>query len=105
MPEIEEQKRTASPAKIQPILLKYKDRKKKRRSGMEEDEKAQYSRGLKDIQQLEGNILRITKRSANALSQGLDAYERERNNSAEQKKDGALEDFMDNTAKAASVSM
>jgi hypothetical protein len=91
-------------ADIQPILLKYKVRKKKKRA-MEDEPKEKYSRSLEDIQRFEGNLLRITKRSVNALSKGFDTYERERKVSTKAKKDGAIEDFVDNSAKATNTYM
>jgi len=90
---------------IQPIVLKYKGRKKKEKQDLVDGDNKEYSKGLRDIQQLEGNILRVTKRSAAALSKGLDAYEHERDLSAKKKKDGAVDHFVDNSAKAASTSM
>jgi hypothetical protein len=90
-------------SEVRPIVLQYKKRKKK--GGIEDDDEEKYSKGLKDVQQLEGNILRVTKRSTNALSKGIDTYEHERNLSAKEKKDGVIEDFVDNSAKAVSASM
>ena len=112
MNEVEKKKLTtlgelrgAGPSEIRPIVLKYKDRKKKKKRVIEVAEEAKYSKGLKDVQQLEGNILRVTKRSANVVSKGIDAYEHERNISAKEKEDGVLEDFVDNSAQAVSASM
>ncbi|MBI3153475.1 MAG: hypothetical protein HYZ21_15185 [Chloroflexi bacterium] len=89
---------------LQPIVLDYKERKKKKKTD-EGDEKEQYSEGLEDIQRLEGDAMRIAQRSARALSKGLDTYEQERKRSAKEKKDGAIEDFVHNSAKATSVYM
>ncbi len=89
---------------LQPIVLDYKERKKKKKTD-EGDEKEQYSEGLEDIQRLEGDAMRIAQRSARALSKGLDTYEQERKRSAREKKDGAIEDFVHNSAKATSVYM
>jgi len=91
-------------SEAQPIVLEYKKRKKKKRT-LEDEKEIRYSKDLKDVQKLEGNILRITKRSTHALSKGIDTYERERDNSAKEKKDGAVEDFVDNSAKAANTYM
>lgn len=90
-------------SEVQPIVLEYKDRKKKKKRVIEDEKEEKYSKGFEDIQQLEGNILRVTKRSTNALSKGLNTYERERSLSAKEKKDGALEDFVDNSARATST--
>jgi len=92
-------------SEIQPVVLEYKDRKKKNKQSVNDNEKKKYSKNLKDIQQLEGNILRVTKRSTEALSKGIDTYKQERDISATKKKDGAVDDFVDNSAKAASASM
>jgi hypothetical protein len=95
--------RDALQSEVRPIVIEYKERKKKKKRAINDEEKEKYSKGFEDVQRLEGNILRITKQSANALSKGLDTYERERNISAKEKKDGAIEDFLDNSAKAAST--
>lgn len=91
-------------SKVQPIVLEYKERRKQQKKTVETDE-AKYTEGLEDIQRLEGDALRVAKRSARALSKGLDTYDQERQRSAKEKKDGAIEDFIDNSAKAASASM
>ena len=112
MSEVEKKKPTALrhslstlQSEVRPIVLEYKERKKKKKRAIEDEKEEKYSKGLEDIQRLEGNILRVTKRSTNALSKGIDTYERERNLSAKEKKDGAIEDFVDNSAKAASTYM
>lgn len=89
---------------IQPIILEYKERQKKKKA-VEGDEEEKYSDGLQDIQRMEGNVMRVAKRSAKALAKGLDTYDQERKRSAKEKKDGAIEDFVDNSAKAASTYM
>lgn len=91
-----------NPAELKPIVLDYKKRKKKTRAD-KDAEKARYSRGFEDIQRLEGDMVRITQKATKALSKGVDTYERERNQSAKQKKDGAAEDFVYNSAKATSA--
>jgi len=88
---------------IKPIVLEYRKRRKKKSA--DDDETEMYSEGLEDIQRLEGDIMRVAKRSARVVSKGLDTYDQERKKSAKEKKDGAIEDFVHNTAKAASVSM
>jgi hypothetical protein len=90
---------------LQPIVLEYKERKKKTKGSDEDDGKEKYSEGLEDIQQLEGNVMRVAQRSTRALSKGIDTYEQERKRSAKEKKDGAIEDFAHNSAKATSVFM
>jgi hypothetical protein len=91
-------------AEIRPIVIEYKKRRKTKRRA-EEDEDERYSEGLEDVQRLEGNLVRVAKRSARAFSKGIDTYEQERDRSAKEKKDGAIEDFVHNSAKAASASM
>lgn len=87
---------------MQPIVLEYKRKKKSTGSG---EEKEQYSRGLEDIQRLEGEVLRISQKGAKAVSKSIDTYEHEREKSAQEKTDGAIEDFIPNSAKAASTFM
>lgn len=89
---------------LQPIVLEYKERRKKTKAeGETEEEK--YSEGLEDVQRMEGDVMRVAQRSARALSKSLDTYDQERKRSAKEKKDGAIEDFAHNSAKAASTYM
>ncbi len=92
-------------SEVQPIVLEYKERRKKKKKAVEDEEAEKYSEGLEDAQRLEGDLLRVARRSTKALSKGMDKYEQERNRSAKEKKDGAIEDFVDNSAKAASSYM
>lgn len=87
---------------IKPIVLEFKEREKKSKPEAT-DGQAQYSEGLEDIQVLEGNVMRIAQKSVKALSKGIDIYEEERKKSAKEKKDGAIEDFLHNSAKATSA--
>ena len=87
---------------MKPIILEYKGRKKKSQPKAEEDQE-KYSEGLQDVQELEGNMIRIAQRTAKAASKGLDTYENERQKSAKEKTDGAIEDFFNNSAKATSA--
>ena len=89
-------------AKARPIVLEYKKRKKKK-SASTKERKEKYTRGLQDIQRLEGDVLKVTQKATRALSKGVDTYEEERQKSAKDKKDGAIEDFFHNSAKAAST--
>ena len=91
-------------AEMKPIILEYKGRKKKSKPQSEEGQE-QYTEGLEDVQVLEGNVIRIAQRAAKAASKGLDTYEQERQRSAKEKTDGAIEDFFNNSAKAVSASM
>lgn len=87
---------------MKPIVIEYKVRKKKGKSTSNDDQE-KYSEGLKDVQVLEGNMVRVAKRAARAASKGLDTYEQERQRSAKEKTDGAIEDFFNNSAKATSA--
>ena len=49
--------------------------------------------------------MRVAQRSSRAVSKAIDTYEQERKRSAHEKKDGAIEDFVHNSAKAASAYM
>lgn len=87
---------------MKPVVIEYQGRKKKSKTVVDEDQK-KYSDGLEDIQILEGDVVRIVQRATKAASKGLDTYEQERQRSAKEKTDGAIEDFFNNTAKATSV--
>jgi len=89
---------------MQPIVLEYKGHKKKSKAQPDETPK-KYSEGLEDVQVLEGNMVRIAQRAAKAASKGLDTYEQERQRSAQEKTDGAIEEFFNNSAKATSAYM
>lgn len=92
-------------SEVRPIVIDYKKRRKNKRRAAKDDDEERYSEGLEDVQRLEGNLVHVAKRSARVLSKGIDTYEQERDRSAKEKKDGAIEDFIDNSAKAASASM
>ena len=87
---------------MKPIVLEYKNRKKKK-SKADDDASKKYSEGLEDVQVLEGDVIRIVQRAAKAASKGIDTYEHERRKSAQEKTDGAIEDFFNNSAKATSA--
>jgi hypothetical protein len=93
--------RNEEQAGVQPVVLKYKKRKQQKKD-TGDDAKAKYSRGLEDIQILGGNILRVAQTTSKAVSKAIDTYERERKRSSKEKTDGAYEDFVYNSAKAAS---
>lgn len=92
-------------SEMKPIVLEYTGRKKRKEKSKPEAEEGQnmYSEGLEDVQVLEGNMVRIAQRAAKAASKGLDTYEQERQRSAKEKTDGAIEDFFNNSAKATSA--
>jgi hypothetical protein len=89
-------------SEIKPIVLDFKRRKKKNETNVDESQD-KYSDSLEDVQVLEGNVMRVAQRGVRALSKGIDAYEQERQKSAKEKTDGAIEDFLHNSAKATSV--
>ena len=88
---------------VRPIVFEYKKPKKKAKQAPEGT--AKYSRGLEDVQIVSGDWLRATQKAVSALGKGIDAYERERDRSAVEKKDGAIEDFPYNYGKVISVWM
>ena len=90
-------------SEMKPIVLEYKTRKKKKTTDEEDEGQEKYSDGLKDIQVLEGDMMRVAQRAARAASKGIDTYEEERQRSAKEKTDGAIEDFFNNSAKATSA--
>ncbi|HEX8991100.1 MAG TPA: hypothetical protein VF784_05430 [Anaerolineales bacterium] len=90
---------------VQPIVLEYKTRKKKKQAVTGKAHKERYSEGLADVQQFEGNAVRIAQRANRAVSKGIDTYVHERDRSAREKTDGAIEDFLHNSASAGSAFM
>lgn len=86
-----------------PIVLEYHPHKKSKTRKEENGEK--YSDGLEDVQRAEADIIRVARRASKAATVGLDTYERERSRSAGEKKDGAIEDFPHNSAKAMSEAL
>ena len=92
---------------LQPIVLEYKERKKKQKQSAPSDDAddEKYTEGFEDVQRMEGDAVHLARRSAKVISKGLDTYDEERKRSAKEKKDGAIEDFVNNSAKALSVSM
>ena len=87
---------------LKPIVLDYKEWKKKGKKKAKEG-KPKYSKGLRDIQRLEGDSVHIAQTTARALSKSIDTFEEERQKSAKKKKNGAIEDFINNSAKATST--
>ncbi len=84
--------------KRKPIVLKYKKWKKKTK-----DSKPKYTGALKDIQLLQGDAVRAAGTAARALSKSIDVYDAERKKSAKKKRDGAIQDFLQNSARATST--
>jgi hypothetical protein len=89
---------------IRPTVLEYK-KPKKQKGKQEAAAKAKYSPELEDIQLVGTDVVRAAHKAASALEKSIDTYERERLRSAKEKKDGAIEDFVYNAGKAASVWM
>lgn len=72
------------------------DAKKGKRKG-----KKKYSNSMaRSFQELEAGLTKSSRRVAKAVREGLDAYQEERDKSAEAKKDGALRDILRNQSKA-----
>ncbi len=93
-------------SEMKPIVLEYKGRKQKTKETKPEDDgREKYTEGLEDVQVMEGNMIHIAQKAAKAASKGLDTYEQERQRSAKEKTDGAIEDFFNNSAKAVSASL
>lgn len=91
-------------AGLRPIVLEYvrddeDDTERDRERGEE------YSDGLSDIQQAEADFVRVARRATSAVAKGIDTYDQERRASAKSKKDGAIEDFPHNSAKAMSAAL
>ncbi len=86
-----------------PIVVEFRKPKNKKKKTSVTEAGAQYSPELEDVQRLGTQALRITRKTANAFVKGLETYEHERMRSASEKKDGAIEDFLYNAGKAASV--
>lgn len=105
-PKVRVLRRTGSGLKpdVKPIVLEYK-RDKEEKTTKDTKSKAKYSKGLEDIQNLESDVLRVSQKAAKALYKGIDTYQTEREKSAEEKTDGAIEDFVHNSAKAMSASL
>jgi hypothetical protein len=105
-PKVRVMRRTSSGLKpeVKPIVLEYK-RDKEDKTTQDTKSKAKYSKGLEDIQTLESEVLRVSQKAAKAFSKGIDTYQAEREKSAEEKTDGAIEDFVHNSAKAMSASL
>jgi hypothetical protein len=94
-----------SESATRPIVLKLKKGGKKSKKNESGEKKVKYSRGLKDIQKFEGNMVGIARKATSALSKGVEVYDVEREKSSREKTDGAIEDFIHNTAKASSASL
>jgi hypothetical protein len=81
--------------RIRPILIKTKNKKKKRR----------YSRGLEDIQRGGRGFARISSRVLRSVSKGMEEFRKASDKSSYKKRDGALRDLILNMGKASSKSL
>ena len=89
-----------------PIVLEYRSgKKKKKKAGVDGKGRRNYSRGLKDVQEVEGDMVKIARKATRSVAKAIETYEKERTRSADEKKDGAIEDFPQNAAKAMSEAM
>ena len=84
--------------RVRPIILTLKKKKKKR-------SKKRYSKGLEEVQRMERQLTRSTQRLTRAADKGITTYRKLSIKSAENKKDGAVLDFIPNTGIAMSRSM
>jgi hypothetical protein len=94
-------------SRIQPVVLEYRSTERRssadRYSDRDEDER--YSDDLEDFQRAEKDLVRAARRATRAVYRGIDTYDEERRESAQAKKDGAVEDFPHNYAKAVSETL
>jgi len=67
--------------------------------------KRKYSKGLKEIQQVERSISRASTRVARAVAKGMQTYRKRSAKSALTKRDGALRDFPVNLAEGLGKTM
>ena len=96
--EVQAPEMVESLEELKPINLKYKKFSRGRK-------RKKYSKGTGDWQRMEADISKINKKVAKAIAEGASTYERERSNSASNKKDGAVKDFRRNLAEAISTSL
>ena len=81
----------AQPVRTASVGSVYTKKKRKKR---------RYSRGLKDVQNLERGLTRASKRISRALDRGLSRYIRLRDRSSRRKRDGAIRDVLKNASRA-----
>jgi hypothetical protein len=78
-----------------PVVLERRSKGKKRR----------YSKGLREVQELEASLSRGARRAARAAQMGTGTYERARRRSARKRRDGAIRDFVPNMGEGLSESL
>lgn len=76
----------------EPLAVISVDKKKK--------DKKKYSKSKRDIQEFEVAVTKANLRIAKAVHRGLQVWEKERDASAEKKRDGALRDAIKNGSKS-----
>ena len=91
---------------LRPIVLEYvRDDEETADTEVDRERGEEYSEGLADFQQAEADLVRVARRATSAVAKGIDTYDQERRASAKSKKDGAVEDFPHNSAKAVSAAL
>jgi hypothetical protein len=85
-------------AEDKPIVLNLKKEKKKK-------SKRRYSKGLEEVQEMERHLTRSMHRVARATEKGIASYRKRSQKSAEEKKDGAIKDFIPNSGRAISLTL
>jgi hypothetical protein len=78
-----------------PIVL---DRRSKGKKG-------RYSKGLREVQELEASLSQGARRAARAAQMGTSTYEKARRRSARKKRDGAIRDFVPNMGEGLTESL
>ncbi len=86
---------------MKPIILEFRASSERTSDGGDE----RYTDGLEDVQKAEKDLVRAARRTTRAVAKGIDTYDEERRASALSKKDGAVEDFPHNYAKAVSETL
>lgn len=89
---------------LRPIVLEYV-RDDDDDTEVDRERGEEYSEGLADVQQVEADLVRVARRATSAVAKGIDTYDQERRASAKAKRDGAVEDFPHNSAKAMSAAL
>jgi hypothetical protein len=90
---------------LRPIVLEFVRVDESDDTEQDRERGEEYSEGLADIQQAEADLVRVARRATQAVAKGIDTYDQERRTSAQSKKDGAVEDFPHNSAKAMSAAL
>lgn len=78
-----------------PIVLSLKKKKKKKG-------KKRYSKGFEELQHMEKHLVRASDQMAQAVADGISDYRKRSRKSAQEKRDGAIRDFLPNSGLALS---